>query len=542
MKLGKDCLIINLYSNTKTSCRKSKLRKREEIALGPKYAGTRVSRKALEDTRYGATSLGYEDAQESTEANSSEDPETIHIDMDEEDGDIDSDAAFGESDEEKFKDFTFRGSKTALGTNGKTGRRKTAADFMSDSNDENTSQRLSGNESTEDDGEQLDGTPEASNDETDEESLDYISNAKENAASDSDIDENDEGSVSDGSEVVGDDEKSRRAELRRIMNEDQKVVAATISQAARADAEKGIAVKQQRKILDSLLNVRIRLQKALIATNSMVAAKEKIDDIEIPYRAAEEAAIKLLGTLDALRQKLNDVGVTVRSGGKRKRTLDLDTPSSEIWESIQDLESTVVGTRRSTLEKWSSRVRDTTSLPLSDKLNTITKQTITDVLQDQLSNSERLIKRTKMPRSCAPVQVQMKITEDPHIFDDADFYQLLLKELVDQRMMDSNTLAPLGDGDRPMAQWTTVKEAKTKKRVDTKASKGRKIRYTIHEKLQNFMAPEDRGTWEQDAVDRFFGTLLGQKMNLREEDDDGNVSDEGEGAPLAEEALMLFRS
>ncbi|TKA72770.1 hypothetical protein B0A49_04935, partial [Cryomyces minteri] len=59
-----------------------------------------------------------------------------------------------------------------------------------------------------------------------------------------------------------------RAELRRIMAEEQKTVAATISQAAKADAEKGRAVKTQRTTFDSLLNTRIRLQKALIATNT----------------------------------------------------------------------------------------------------------------------------------------------------------------------------------------------------------------------------------------------------------------------------------
>jgi len=156
-----------------------------------------------------------------------------------------------------------------------------------------------------------------------------------------------------------------------------------------------------------------------------------------------------------------------------------------------------------------------------------------------LSNSERLVKRTKMPRSCAPVQAKAKVVEDADIFDDADFYQLLLKELVDQRMMDSSsTPGASGDGGRPM-QWTAVKEAKTKKNVDTKASKGRKMRFTVHEKLQNFMAPEDRNSWEQDAVDRFFGTLLGQKMNLGEDDEQMSDVDD---APLEEEGLMLFRS
>ena len=63
----------------------------------------------------------------------------------------------------------------------------------------------------------------------------------------------------------------------------------------------------------------------------------------------------------------------------------------------------------------------------------------------------------------------------------------------------------------------------------------------LFQSMQNFMAPEDRGSWEQDAIDRFFGTLLGRKMSLGEEDGDSeeDISDEDdEGVPLAEEALM----
>lgn len=106
-------------------------------------------------------------------------------------------------------------------------------------------------------------------------------------------------------------------------------------------------------------------------------------------------------------------------------------------------------------------------------------------------------------------------------------------------MVDSTSAPVVGENGRPM-QWTAVKEAKTRKNVDTKASKGRKIRFTVHEKLQNFMAPEDRTSWEQSATDRLFGTLLGQKMSLGETEE-GGASD-GEEELGAEEALMLFRS
>jgi protein AATF/BFR2 len=53
--------------------------------------------------------------------------------------------------------------------------------------------------------------------------------------------------------------------------------------------------------------------------------------------------------------------------------------------------------------------------------------------------------------------------------------------------------------------------SKKKKQVDTRASKGRKIRYQVHEKIQNFMAPEPRGTWHDEMVEELFSSLLGSE-------------------------------
>lgn len=509
--------------------RKSKIRKAEEVALGPKYAGSRVSRKSLQDASE-ESDLEYEDARESQDPEGFADPETVDLHVQEEDGDIDSDNAFGESDTEKFKDFTFRGSANPRRANVLNQRTK-AVDFMTDSEDEDEedegAESLQDNRAESDDLD-VDMESNISGDEDDD-----LDSDEEKSGSDSEEDEEDNGDVESGDD---------RAELRKIMNEEKSVVA-TISQAVKADVEKGKAIKKQRQAFDSLLNVRIRLQKALVATNSMAAVEEKDGDVTQPYQAAEEAAIKLLNTLNTMRREL-EKSSGVKAGTKRKRAFDAETPSSLMWQRLQDSESTSMPTRQATLEKWSSMVHGRGTMPISRKLNTTTKATITEVLQEQLSNSERLVKRTHMPRSCAPIQVKQKLTEDPNIYDDADFYQLLLKELVDQRMMDSSSTAlTVGEGGRPIAQWTAVKEAKTKKNVDTKASKGRKMRFTVHEKLQNFMAPEDRSSWEQDAVDRFFGTLLGQKMSLGEEEENesGDEDDDG-GEPLAEEALMLFRS
>ena len=477
------------------------------------------------------------------------DPDAIDIDLDDEDRDIDSDNAFGESDMEKFKDFTFRGSSKPRAANGPK-KRATAADFMSDSDDEGVPINGNGSSDAETDEDILDIAdqhPDDSAEENKDMSMDEDAedgdDHSENESQDGDEEEESEEESESDSEGEA-DEKARRAELRKIMGEEQKTVIATISQAAKADAEKGNAVKEQRKAFDFLLSIRMTLQKALVATNSMAAVEEKESDgvANQPYEAAEEAAIKLWNTLDGLRHELSKASSDAKTGQKRKRGAEISTPSTSLWERMQSSEVSVIGNRQTTLDKWSAKVRGTALLPISRKLNpTTAQQSITSLIQDQLANSEHLVKRTKMPRSCAPIQRDLKLIEDLDIYDDGNFYQMLLKELVDQRRVELLT-NPVTGGDAGKAmQWTAVKEAKTRKNVDTKASKGRKMRFTVHEKLQNFMAPEDRGSWEPDAIDRFFGTLLGQKMTLGEGDASGDGEGEN-GVSLEEEGLMLFKS
>lgn len=356
--------------------------------------------------------------------------------------------------------------------------------------------------------------------------------------SDDEVDDEDDVEESEGDDENIDTKTSTKLDLKAMMSQDQKAVVASISKAATVDAEKGIAVKQQRKTFDLLLNVRIRLQKALMATNSIAASDDKQDTTSQPYQAAEEAAIKLFNSLSDMRQRLNKAE-GVKSGSKRKRAFECRTSNSVMWESIQASELSIMPSRQANLEKWSVKVKGAAA-PETRKLNSTSQLTIVQVLEDQLVDSERLLKRTRTPRSCAPLQAKAKLSEDASIYDDADFYQLLLKELVDQRMVDSASAPALQGNGRPIAQWAAVKEAKTKKNIDTKASKGRKMKFTIHEKLQNFMAPQDRNSWEQDAVDRFFGTLLGQRMNLGETVEE--INEEGGVLLAEEEALMLFRS
>ncbi|GAB7337846.1 hypothetical protein MBLNU457_4243t1 [Dothideomycetes sp. NU457] len=358
-------------------------------------------------------------------------------------------------------------------------------------------------------------------------------------------DEDDEEEDSDEDEApkrkIRDDDIDR-AELKRLMAEEQKSVASTLTEAAKADAEKGRAVKRQRLTFDTLLNTRIKMQKALVGTNTLAGLAESSttdanDTPDSAFRAAETAAFNLWQSLTSLRDSMT----SAQTGHKRKATtFDSDTPTSELWSYTRGQETASQSNRNQVLEKWSAKARGAATMAPRNRLNPSAnvQPSITDVLNTTIStSSDRFLKRARTPRSCAPYQVAQKQSYSEAVYDDADFYGVLLQSLLEQRNSD---LASTINFDVSKG-YQMRREAKTKKDVDVKASKGRKLKYTVHEKLQNFMAPEDRGTWGERQAEELFGSLLGRRMVL-DENEDQAVDVDGDDTLGEEEALMLFRN
>jgi protein AATF/BFR2 len=428
-----------------------------------------------------------------------------------------------ESDAERFKDFVFRGSsKPAINGKVQARKRATAADYMSSSSDEEGDQGLAedseediSDEDDMDDG--LDALAEGGDSDSDAEDDEM------DQESDGEEDEDDQDDDESDSHSEDDESPAKKAAPRLVSG-----AATATPTSARPDLEKGIAIQKQRKTYDELLNLRIRLQKALVAANTFPLIDGDSIETPEPYEAAEEAAINLLNTISNLKDRFG------QTGSKRKRELSVSMPSKELWEHLQEDEESLRQFRQDRLEKWSKKVQSAT-VTASSRLGAKSK-TLINVLEDQLGDpTSRLVKRTRVARSCAPAQTAKRVTEDDYIYDDADFYQQLLKELVEQRTVDN---AGEQIGAVPSVMLTAANSAKTRKVVDRKASKGRKMRFTVHEKLQNFMAPEDRRTWEQGAIDRLFNTLFGQKMEMDENESEGDDMDELQAQA---DGLRLFK-
>ncbi|MCJ1405272.1 rRNA-processing protein bfr2 [Xylographa trunciseda] len=544
----------------------SKLRKPHPPSLGPRYSGSRVSRADLgdgdesSDGPFGSGASGREDLSE--EEDGVVDPDEVDLAAGDGaaggDEDIDSEEAFGEGDEEAFKGFAFGGSgergRVAVGLSKMGGSRK--PDVEGGDGD------MSSDEDGMDEGNAglQDGRLEGGDDPQDSMSLDGSASEDDDLDDDSEAASNSNVSSTDSSSPEDHPPTDDRAALRQMMAEERTTVLATISRAAKADAAKGRAVHRQRSTFDALLNTRIRLQKALIATNSL-AADPPAPDTAAPVHAAEAAALALFNSLSALLHSLHPslppAPLATRS-----------TPPSTIQNSIHALSTTSLPLHRATLTKWASKTHLPTALPPRARLapsTTTTTQPLLAVLDTHLSPAHlpRLLARTHVPRSCAPLQALSPTTAPTStstttttaaIFDDADFYALLLRDLVARKL----AARPGGPGLAPSSTHSAAaaaaasdasaltRAAKVRKRVDTKASKGRKMRYAVHERLQNFMAREDRGAWGEGRAGELFAGLVGRGVRggLGEggggEDGDGDGEGEGDGGEEEGEGLRLF--
>lgn len=332
-------------------------------------------------------------------------------------------------------------------------------------------------------------------------------------------------------------------------------LAAGLAKAASEDAKKGQAVKRQYQTFDRLLDARMKLQKGLTASDEL-AVKQPIvsftSDADEALQTAQYAALQLFNTIGSFRNSIADAATSEPSSRKRKRFSHVDNMGDidSIWKSLEELEAESLPSRQTTIDRWSAKAKlsDPGQSAASTKSKFLESAThdnrLTAVLETFVINEQEKFFRSED----AEHQEDKEFDLDQRVpfYDDSVFYQSLLRDLITAR-----SAASANDISISMLppKLHASGNRQNKKAIDTKASKGRKIRYTVHDKLQNFMASEgdtgrDTAMWTERGKNEFFGSLFGQDRVLREDDEDKDMVDEDnineDGAEV--EALRLFRT
>ncbi|KAI4263127.1 MAG: hypothetical protein L6R35_007358, partial [Caloplaca aegaea] len=479
---------------------KSRLRKSNGLDLGLEYSGSHISRDNLEqpadssdDDPFASAQSRHGSSNDSSSSGEYADPDNVDVDMNknaDQDDEIDSAEAFGADDADKFQSFVFRGS---------SGTRKDGIEIAEVNGNSLPDHTMGDGDNvgfSDMDSDEM-GVSKAADESTDADTSDIAMRDQDSLPSE------DEGSTSKASSSDTENDTSPpptsndRAALRKMMAESQKTITSNLSKATKSDIAKGRAIKHQRTTFDALLNTRIRLQKALIVTNALqLPSTSSIQPPDPAIQAAEQAALNLWSTLDTLRQSLHPASPPSNLPFLPRATTT--TPLSTLWSRMQSHEARSRSHRTSTLNKWSAKTAPPSSLPRANAFSAQKQQPqqnptpLSEILDQKLlspTSMEKLIAKSQP----APDSSSSSTPPPQQIYDDTPFYSLLLRDLLSSRTttsssLPSSSILPTATGIIPSTR------IRKKKPVDTKASKGRKMRYTVHEKLQNFMAPEDRGS------------------------------------------------
>ncbi|CAN1258427.1 Protein AATF [Linum perenne] len=274
------------------------------------------------------------------------------------------------------------------------------------------------------------------------------------------------------------------------------------------DILKGQAVKNQKAIWDRSLELRILLQKPFSNSNRLPqepirstfcnldeGVKEAYNDLVVSSKKTLESLVELE---EALLEK--NPSISQSSSGNVGKSLKkhsnesthLNDEDEEEWSRVSQMHTRIAPFRNKSIDKWQRKTQVTTgAAAIRNKLHAF-NQNISEQVAAYMRDPSRMVKQMQLRRSTAGVFGDLSVVNfinfvqvthpdgDPELLDDSEFYQQLLKEFLEKVDPNSSETA-----------FYAVKRLQTKKRkiVDRRASKSRKIRYSVHEHIVNFMAP-----------------------------------------------------
>ncbi|CAD5335522.1 unnamed protein product [Arabidopsis thaliana] len=255
------------------------------------------------------------------------------------------------------------------------------------------------------------------------------------------------------------------------------------------DAVKGQAVKNQKALWDKILE-RYPFQEPV---KSLFCSED--EDVSTAYTDLVTSSKKTLDSLlelqEALFEKNPSVDQQVNATASEESNKS-DAEDSDEWQRISDLQKRMSVFRNKAVDKWQRKTQVTTgAAAIKGKLHAF-NQNVSEQVASYMRDPSRMIKQMQQSRSTVAVfgTVPQEAMEpnpeekqqegDPELVEDAEFYRQLLKEFLENI-----------DPASSEAAFYEMKKFQTKKRkvVDRRASKSRKIRYNVHEKIVNFMAP-----------------------------------------------------
>ncbi|XP_037927450.1 protein Aatf [Teleopsis dalmanni] len=282
------------------------------------------------------------------------------------------------------------------------------------------------------------------------------------------------------------------------------------------EMQKGLCVQNQVRIWEKLLELRIQSQKLLTKANQLPI----IEDSTVELTNTRTETTQKLGVLlnsfltlqSALTNQFSELKSNMQHSLKRPSPFVNNEmpPVKRIATHLQERFKEFQTYRNQVLLKWDDRTKllapgaGSKKKSLHDEFNVLQK------IDNALMNRSTLIEKSQLLKNNTKTAEnnneddEDSETPNPNIYDDSEFYHQQLRELIEYK---ANTSTSMMEVTKQMLELQKLRQ-KMKKNVDTRASKGRKLRYMVHNKLISFMAPIDDTTWTDESKDELYKSLF----------------------------------
>ncbi|KAF3963038.1 hypothetical protein CMV_012528 [Castanea mollissima] len=318
--------------------------------------------------------------------------------------------------------------------------------------------------------------------------------------------EDEDGEGDEGEANNGDEEMEQLEEEYKNLKHQEIDIFNDLKRHKDEDLLKGQAVKNQKALWDKALELRLLVQKAFSSANrlpqepvrsSFCNSDEGVNTAYLDLITSSKNTLdSLLELQEALLEKNPSVaessdGKSERSSKHSEASKNSNVEGDEDWSRVSQLHLRIASFRDKSIDKWQRKTEVATgAAAIKGKLHAF-NQNISEQVADYMRDPSRMLKQMQLRRSTVSVfgtdpdrensakGEEVQADGDPELLDDSEFYTQLLKEFLETN-------------DPKSSDFYALKRLQTKKRkiVDRRASKSRKIRYNVHEKIVNFMAPQ----------------------------------------------------
>ncbi|CAB3407927.1 unnamed protein product [Caenorhabditis bovis] len=416
-----------------------------------------------------------------------------------------------------------------------SGKRINRADLFGDSSEMSGLSKL--NESESDDDEEFEGEDEEEEEDDDNQENQISKNGDQENSDDEEMEDEENESGNEDEEDEEDDEDDNTGIT--------KIHVPTDNDATKDKAE---CIRNQRKVWEDVMYTNIRMHALLNSVNQLPRGEERKKMLNEADDVTKENLNTALQNLGKLRKLLKEA-VECFNENSQEDDDDEEIPSDDEMEEndeseiddeedegeSDDEEKVAKGSnqgvsidalskflakhdtdidkfRATTITKWYNRTKLLSSKSANNAdFSVFEKGSILNQISKILNDEGKLLRKVRTNRGG---RQRMGLDEtnndvDDEIFDDTDFYQFLLKQMIEARSSTVNTNEDGADMTRSYMELQKMFNNKKKRDVTSLSSKDRRLKYEPIARLINFYPANPAVvTWSHESRNELFKSLF----------------------------------